>query len=117
MGGFTLVGSHYVFENLPNKVKCRCVGYNGMIDEKVEQMLLNKQDKTLQLEDLPDDLLASMEIFHLGDEMRYSVKRRVPTNPSASRVPFGGTSMEHKQGESDKKETPFLIKKAKPWHR
>lgn len=77
MGGFTLIGSHYVFQNLPNKVQCRCIGFVGNIGSDVENILLNDVDKRLKLETLPEDLVMSMESFHLGEEMRYSVKRKI----------------------------------------
>ena len=87
MGGFTLIGPSYVFQNLPQhqQEQCRCLGFNGEISRQVEDILLNNRDQTLRLEDLPDDeyeLLERLENTHLGTEMRYSIqKRAIPGKP------------------------------------
>lgn len=106
MGGFTLIGPHYVFQNLPNIVRCRCLGYTGTIDLDTENLLLNDPAKKLNLENLPDELLLLMEGYHLGDEMRYTVKKRIPEKgdryaktqgshrSQTNHNPFGGTELE-----------------------
>lgn len=99
MGGFTLVGPNYVFQNLPNKIQCRCLGFTSKISTEVEELLRNDLTQTLKRETLPDELSEAMEGFHLGDEMRYTVKKRVSNDPepyklAPSGVPFGGTEVE-----------------------
>lgn len=98
MGGFTLVGENYVFTNKENAVKCRCLGYTGKIDKDVEDQLLKDEEHILRLESLPEDLLSSMESFHLGDEKAYTVSRRLKNKMTdkASKTdhPFGGAKSE-----------------------
>jgi len=130
MGGFTLIGSQYIFQNFPNEERCRCIGYTGVVNDEMEELLFKDPEKTLKLESLPDSVIASMEGFHLGEERRYSVKRRVATTTSASgilppaRVPFGGTVMDptEAKGETNKSphtivETHVIRKRTTPWYR
>ena len=82
MGGFTLVGPNFTFQNLPNKVRCRCLGFTSNISQDVEDMLLKDEEKILKVSNLPDSLVAQMENFHLGDERHYDVKKRVGIDES-----------------------------------
>lgn len=78
MGGFTLVGPHYVFNNIPTPHQCRCIGYNGAVNQTVESFLLNKEEKVLDSLQLPDEkLISEMKPYHLGEERRYTVHKRI----------------------------------------
>lgn len=131
MGGFTLIGPHYTFENKPNAVKCRCLGYTGTISGEVENALLLDKDKLLDLEKLPDELLLLMEGYHLGEEMHYVIRKRINTENRVdvfkakdekqdithatdvvNHNPFGGTRLEFQSDVNVSKEssTDFDIK-------
>jgi hypothetical protein len=80
MGGFSLVGSMYTFTNAPQQSTCRCLGFTGPISESVEEYLLQKPEKTLVVEELPDEeLRKAMRGFHLGENMSFIVKARAHT--------------------------------------
>jgi hypothetical protein len=137
MGGFTLIGPHFIFENLPNKVRCRCLGFTASVDQTIEDLLLHKDQKILDTSALPDSLLQAMEGFHLGDEKHYVVKRRVSQTESKivtgelsqSKNPAGGTFIdfhdlqpEESEGEENDDYADInvlrkLVKDAKPWYR
>lgn len=74
-----MIGDHYVFQNLPNKIQCRCLGFTGYIPAETETMLLQNPDRTLNLESLPDALMENMQNVHLGDNMKYTIKLRAKT--------------------------------------
>src|SRR5689334_16154022 len=80
MGGFNLIGPNYVFQNLPNTLRCRCLGFSGAIDKDTEKMLYDNPVHKLNLETLPTELVETMQGFHLGENMYYSVKQRSNTS-------------------------------------
>jgi hypothetical protein len=73
MGGFRLTGPNYIIHSIPSKLRCRCAGFRGTINEEVESILVNKTDKTLSFSDLPQTLQHDMLKYHLGDTMCYEV--------------------------------------------
>lgn len=85
MGGFYLRGPTKVFMNKPNTTKrhCRCMGFHGDIDRKTEQMLLEKQDNILVLDELPECLRSKMEKAHLGPNLEYEIRDPLPPLPSS----------------------------------
>ena len=122
MGGFTLIGPNYVFQNLPNAVRCRCLGYEGQINSIVENFLYSNPSHELNVEaliDISPELAESMQGFHLGDNMHYSIKPRVTNQNSA-----WSSSQTDTIDENDKfiwkkyNASPTLpTKPLKPWHR
>lgn len=76
MGGFRLQGPNYRIESMPSSRMCRCTGYSGVISKEVEEMLVNKHDKWLELSELPQELQLNMKGVHLGDTMAYEVIHR-----------------------------------------
>lgn len=87
MGGFRFQGPNYRIESLPSYPMCRCIGYQGQIDEAVEKLLVEKQNKSLVLSELPQDLQDKMATSHLGNTMAYEVihKSRYTRNITAER--------------------------------
>ena len=56
------------------------MGFNGKISEDMEEYLLSREDRLLDLSDIPDDdLVEEMNGVHLGDEMHFTVTKRVAT--------------------------------------
>lgn len=77
MGGFKFIGPHYVFENAIKDTICSCKGITEDISEDYEQTLLRKEEKLLSLDDILDvEFLDKLETFHLGNSMKYTVKKR-----------------------------------------
>jgi hypothetical protein len=86
MGGFRLQGPNYKIISLPSPdgTTCKCRGYRGTIDEDIETMLVEKEDKTLILYELPLDVQSILRKYHLGENMMY----RVEQNTEAERNGF-----------------------------
>src|SRR5690349_16250471 len=86
MGGFKFIGPNYTIQNeiqIGDDRICRCVGYTGEISEEIEKYFLNKSEKTLNIEELPDtDLIETLQYFHLGDQMKYIIRKRAVQNTS-----------------------------------
>jgi hypothetical protein len=77
MGGFRLQGPNYKIISLPSTdgTMCYCMGYRGVIDEDVETMLVEKEDKTLILYELPLDVQFILRKYHLGENMMYRIEQ------------------------------------------
>jgi hypothetical protein len=77
MGGFRLQGPNYKIISLPSTdgTMCKCMGYRGMIDEDIETMLVEKEDKTLILYELPLEVQFKLRKSHLGENMMYRVEQ------------------------------------------
>jgi|WetSurMetagenome_2_1015567.scaffolds.fasta_scaffold1616194_1 hypothetical protein len=72
MGGFYLRGpTHSIVNTCPNR--CRCRGYHGVIDQTIQDFLIRKVDRILNLEDLPPNMRDEMVQSHLPDDMHYKV--------------------------------------------
>lgn len=52
------------------------MGYSGVISVEVEEMLVNKHDKWLELSELPQELQEKMKTAHLGNNLSYEVIHR-----------------------------------------
>lgn len=94
MGGFRLTGPNYIIHSIPGKVRCRCAGFRGNIDEEVETILVNKADKTLSFSDLPSTLREEMLKYHLGDTMCYKVSKKTEYNIQESNTQNNTTGWE-----------------------
>jgi len=77
MGGFTLIGPAYTIRSLAGVHRCRCTGFKGYIPADVEQVLVNQENKTLDIAVLPNDIRSKMMTAHLGDNFNYSVSKTV----------------------------------------
>lgn len=77
MGGFTLVGDNYVISSTA-RVECRCTGFHGRIPKDVQDMLVQKHEYILNLQELPKDLREKMEYCHLPTDMRYTARKISP---------------------------------------
>ena len=97
MGGFRLQGPNYKIISLPSTdgTRCKCIGYSGTIDEDVETMLVEKEDKTLILYELPLEVQSSLRRYHLGENMMYKVEQ----SSEAERNEFLRTLKKKKQND------------------
>ena len=77
MGGFTLIGPVYTIRSLAGVHRCRCTGFKGYIPADVEQVLVNQENKTLDIAVLPIDIRNKMMTAHLGDNFNYTVSKTV----------------------------------------
>lgn len=75
MGGFRFQGPNYVIINKPtdSEIRCKCMGFVCNIAEDIETFLVNKENKTLCLKDLPSKLVSKIKNYHIGDVMQYNV--------------------------------------------
>lgn len=80
MGGFYLKGpTHTIRSTAP--VLCRCTGYSGSIDQQLQNFLINKVDRVLDLDELPESLKNTMKKHHLPDDMSYSISPNFKPEP------------------------------------
>jgi hypothetical protein len=68
MGGFRLLGPNYTIQSLPEKFRCKCMGYKGEISEKIEQELVSNPTK-----ELPLHLKCIFGSAHIGDNLLYKI--------------------------------------------
>ncbi len=78
MGGFKFCGPNYIIKNKPSYkgYTCKCMGFVCDIAEDIETFLVNKEDKTLVIDELPTMIASKMKNCHLGDTMKYDIKGR-----------------------------------------
>lgn len=78
MGGFFFIGpTHNIMSCMSNPI-CRCMGFRGKIDIATENLLVNKVDKILIINELSPDLINEMKKYHIGSNMNYTVCERTP---------------------------------------
>lgn len=71
MGGFRLLGPNYTIQSLPEKDRCKCMGYKGEISEITEEELVSNSSK-----ELPYNLKSTFGSAHVGDNLFYEVIHR-----------------------------------------
>lgn len=91
MGGFRFQGPNYIIINKPTKsgIRCKCIGFVCNIAEDIETFLVNKEDKTLCLKELPAKLASKMKHYHIGDVKEYDVLPREEKQTLNGRVVAG----------------------------
>lgn len=82
MGGFRFCGPNYIINNKPSDkgYTCKCMGFICDIAEDIETFLVNKEDKTLVIDELPTMITSKMKNCHLGDTMKYDINVREQNN-------------------------------------
>lgn len=100
MGGFRLIGPRYVFENVPPPLNeaCFCAGYIAEITAATEVALLGKPGRRLNVIDLPSPHQRAMQNYHLGEELRYTIRERKVTDKVPEAYdPWGASALSHVQ--------------------
>lgn len=71
MSGFTLIGPLFTFRSIAG---AHCWGgYSGTVSSYIESILVNQQNKTLDISVLPTDIRTKILEAHLGDNFAYTV--------------------------------------------
>ena len=79
MGGFTLEGPTYRISSLPDKQRCRCTGFRTNISKELEDYFVNKNEKVLKLNEIPQQMQDDMLKCHIGENFNYKVEKSVFT--------------------------------------
>ena len=79
MGGFTLEGPTYRISSLPDIQPCRCTGFRTKISKELEDYFVSKNEKILNLSELPQQMQNEMLKCHIGQNLDYKVEESVFT--------------------------------------
>ncbi len=77
MGGFRLKGPSFTIESKRGCVSCRCTPFEEHITKDVEDMLVIKDPKLLNLGLLPEEIQQRMMRAHI-DTLEYTVHPHTP---------------------------------------